>query len=188
MTTLVFDTETTGVTADDEVIKLAVCDIDGRPVFQSYFGAERHSEWPTAMAVNHISPDMVAGLPTLSQRAAEVSAVLDTADTLAAYNARFDIRFLEAAGIHIDRAKVRDAMIEFSQAAQLEWNNQHQDWRWFKLTEAAAMCHLTQFGAHDPMEDVKATAHILRYLDDPTNTQNDRLTVDTRYQPAPRNQ
>lgn len=95
--TIVFDTETTGLSKDDEVLSIGAVDESGDRIFSSLVGPVRHDEWPYAEKVNHISPAMVAEAPCLEDLLPEIAAACgQEADAylVVGYNVSFDIRML----------------------------------------------------------------------------------------------
>ena len=155
---IVFDTETTGTKADvDEIIQLSVLDGNGRVLFSSYIKPERATSWPEAEAVNGIAPETVANAPRFADVATQVNAVFSQAQLLVAYNIGFDAKFLHRAGIALPPCRQFDVMQEFAPIAG-RWNEGFQDYAWVKLEECAAH-YQCAFGAHDALEDARATLH-----------------------------
>lgn len=155
---IVFDTETTGTKADvDEIIQLSVLDGNGRVLFSSYIKPERATSWPEAEAVNGIAPETVANAPRFADVATQVNAVFSQAQLLVAYNIGFDAKFLRHAGIALPPCRQFDVMQEFAPIAG-RWNEGFQDYAWVKLEECAAH-YQCAFGAHDALEDARATLH-----------------------------
>lgn len=65
---IVIDTETTGLNADtDELLQVSIIDSQGNTLFNSYIKPLFTENWDGAMAVNHITPEMVANAPNISQ-------------------------------------------------------------------------------------------------------------------------
>lgn len=162
---IVIDLETTGLdSANDEILTLSICDIDGTEIYDRMFKPQRTTEWPEAEAVNDISPEMVATCPPIADHVAEIQKIMDDAAEVFIYNAHFDSAFLEAAGIHVDPSKIEDTMIGFA-AAYGEWNENYGDYRWQRLTTAAAhVGHEWTGRAHGSLADARATAAVQRWL------------------------
>ena len=105
---VVIDTETTGRSAKwDELLQVSAADNHGH-TYDQYVRPVRHKSWPSAMEVNHITPEMVAGSPSAQTLVAVWQSLFDQADYIIGHNVCFDIRFLEAIGVQIDPEKVID--------------------------------------------------------------------------------
>lgn len=168
---LVIDTETTGLSRiTGDVLELAVLDFTGRVLFNRRFGSAL-DEWDEAQYIHGISPADVAGLPELTDSAAEISAVLAGASVIIGYNVDFDIGFLEAAGVALPPAPCCDIMESYAEYYG-EWapwidNGPYPpgDWKWQKLTKAARKCGVKDTsGAHGAAVDCALTITVTRYL------------------------
>ncbi len=103
---LAFDTETTGVSNNDEILQLSIVNDKEEVVLSEYFRPEYHIEWPKAMETNHITPHMVEKAPSIQRYKSLLNKIFEKADTLVAHNAAFDVRMLENAGVNIDKDKI----------------------------------------------------------------------------------
>ncbi len=97
---VVFDTETTGLSGSkDRIVELAAIRfIDGVPteIFETFINPEREIS-PEASAINHITNDMVADAPTISEVLPSFEAFVGKSP-LVAHNLEFDIKFLFYSG------------------------------------------------------------------------------------------
>lgn len=161
------DTETTGVGPDDEVLSVGLVDAaSGRTLFGTYVRPERHTEWPGAMRVNHITPDMVSGAPSRRDVVREVQAIVDGADAVVAYNMPFDRRFVERMGVEVPPRKWEDAMMPAALVLDLGWDDRHKHPRWPHLDQAAAAAG-HDWGmetAHGAEADARALSSVWRML------------------------
>lgn len=163
MKIVVFDTETTGLDAEkDELLQFSACDYDGNVLLNTYIKPTRAKSWPGAEAVNHISPEMVKDAPTLEAVKDKIRGIMSSADVLVAYNAKFDLGFL--APVFVPEAKQHqiDVMLIFAKFWGA-WSDYFQDWKWQTLSTAAAYYGF-EFAAHDSMQDVFATLHVLKCM------------------------
>lgn len=97
---VVFDTETTGLSGSrDRIVELsAIRFVDGVPteIFETFINPERVIS-PEASAINHITNDMVADAPTISEVLPSFEAFVGKSP-LVAHNLEFDIKFLFYSG------------------------------------------------------------------------------------------
>ena len=160
-----FDTETTGFGKEDEILQLTITAYkDGEPevIHSGYYRPLYHSSWPGAMAINHITPEMVSGKPYLKDCVPELKKIFEEADIVVAYNAAFDLRLLEqsigSGKIEIPEEKVFDPCLYFK--------NTEPD-KGHKLIEAVEFyCpekkEWFERNAHDASADALATLHVLK--------------------------
>ena len=160
---MVLDIETTGLHApEDEVLSLAIIDGTGETLFYDSFKPEHNTAWPEAQAVNGISPDDVADGSIFTEETEYINLLLAKAAVIVGYNHEgFDLPFLAQFGVcPPEDVKLVDVMIDYAEIKG-EWDKNHQDWKWQKLTACAAH-YGYQYQAHDSLEDVKATLFCAR--------------------------
>lgn len=156
---IVLDTETTGVSSSDEIIQLSGVDGYGRDVMNIYIKPERVKAWPNAEAVNHISPSMVKDCMTMRELRAQLQNFLNKYHCIVGYNIGFDIRMLTQNGLSTNHMSVLDIMPIYVKNYGI-WKGTRKA---AKLVEAAEH-YGYDFGAHDSLEDVKATLVVLENL------------------------
>ena len=159
---IVFDTETTGVTEDDEIIQLSIIDGNGKTLINEYVHPYWKKEWAAAARVNGITPEMVKDAPYPHDLIPKVKGIFEAADILVAYNNQFDLSFLRRWGISDSGKEQYDVMLEFAQEYG-EWNEYFGDYKWQKLSTAASY-YGYKFKAHDSLEDVRATLYVYKKL------------------------
>lgn len=170
MTRIILDTETTGLNAAlDEVLQLAIIDADtGDVLHNKLYGTLQHKEWPAAEAVNHISPEEVAGLPSLydEEEQATASEIIGAADWVGGWNVNFDLSMLWGYKIAPrDDAKVVDVMqmdADFCGRIIPARDGQGFEVKWRKLKDAATFWGFLPLNGdyHDAMTDCLATRHV----------------------------
>ena len=143
MKTVYLDTETTGISDDDEIVEITIIDDDGEPIVNTLVKPVYHSNWPGAERVHGISPIDVRHAPTQSQISDKIRDAVKDAQVVI-YNAPFDSKFLPELE---DAAEIKCAMREFA-----EWNNS----RWIKLTNATKIIGYEWEGAHRALADTLA--------------------------------
>lgn len=159
---IVVDVETTGFSSSyDEILQLAICNGDGEPVWNQLYKPRHVSSWNEASRIHGIYPRDVNGSPLIDEDISTIQVIFDHSTEIVIYNADFDVSFLEAAGLKVDGSKVVDAMKEYATFC----SEQGRGGKWRKLEEAARETGYGSFGAHDALEDVRATAHVLRWTE-----------------------
>ena len=156
------DTETTGLHPDtDEILQLSIVDENGGVIFNEYFCPSFHLAWDEAEKINHITPEMVVGKPTIKERLAEINSIFARCNTIIGYKTGFDLSFLKAAGVEITNSvKVIDVQQMYMGivASSGEWDWEHNCPKWRSLKECAESCRYEWQGeAHDSLADARAT-------------------------------
>lgn len=128
------DLETTGLCAEsDEILEIGIVDAQGCTLLSSLVRPVRTESWPSAQAINGITPEMVKDAPTLAQLMPQIL-VLVTDCNVIAYNAAFDFAFLpevvEAA------ADIQCCMLKFAEFFGA-WDECRNSYKWQKLAFAA---------------------------------------------------
>lgn len=90
---VVIDTETTGMTADDEVIELAVVDMDGTVLYDSTFCPVTEVN-RYASVVNHLTNDCLCDSPMFTDEWSRIKTLIGNRKILA-HNAKFDQRIIK---------------------------------------------------------------------------------------------
>lgn len=136
---LVLDTETTGVDSKAEVLQFSAIWANGTEAMNTYIKPVHTTEWPRAMAVNHISPADVAGCPDMSEVKESIETLLGQSKAIVGYNLPFDLNMLYHNGVELpseDEVEYIDLMIPFAEVCG-EWNDYYQDYKWQKLVTCA---------------------------------------------------
>lgn len=153
---VVIDTETTGLSSRyDEVLSLAITDINGSTLFYKLVRPTKKKSWPKAEAVNGIGWRHVQYKKPITAYTKVLQRYLNKDQMVVGYNLDFDLRMLRASGIQIPAQYTFDVMKEFQYA--------HPEIGKVKLIEAAAF-YGYRFRAHNALEDTKATAYLYRAL------------------------
>lgn len=110
---------------------------------------------------------MVADAPYINEKAAELYAILSQAHWIIGYNVDFDLRFLMGSDIITDEEynafRTEDVMIQFAEIYG-EYSVYHEDYKWQKLTTAAAYYdydwNVKGIEAHNSLADCFATLFV----------------------------
>ncbi|MBR4182470.1 MAG: 3'-5' exonuclease [Lachnospiraceae bacterium] len=166
MSTICLAIETTGLDrVVDEILQLSIIDENENILYNQYFAPEWKAEWPEAMAVNHIIPEMLAGKPHFKDCLPQIQSIIDDADTIVTYNGEwFDIPMLEFKGIKFpEDYQSIDVKQEYAEYMAI-WNEKVNGWKWWKLTEAAKYFKI-EYRAHDSLEDTQATLEVRKRME-----------------------
>jgi DNA polymerase III epsilon subunit-like protein len=152
---LVIDTETTGSSADDEVIELAVVRaLDGHVFFDGRFKPSKQIE-PFAFRVHRIRDSDLRGKPRMAERYDELCAILSGATCLA-WNSSYDSRLITQTFRKYD---LSEPHIDWVCAMAL-----YKKWRGLpknpKLEDACRALHVRQ-GDHSAVKDALAAARVI---------------------------
>lgn len=163
---LVLDTETTGVDSRAEVLQFSAIWADGTAAMNIYIKPTHTTEWPSAMAVNHISPQDVSTCPDMSEVKNDIETLLGQAKAIVGYNLPFDIDMLYQNGVKLpseDSVEYIDLMVPFAEVFG-EWSDYFDDFKWQKLITCANYYGYQGDGWHDSLADTKATLYCFKAM------------------------
>lgn len=158
------DTETSGLSAvHDVILEIALAD-DERTLINSLVRPpESVTSWPDAQRIHGITPDMVAGAPTLNELAPRIVQAVSGRDVVI-YNAGFDAEFL--GDLLAGARSVTCCMKAWARHAGV-WSDWHNDWQLHTLeSAAAAVCFDWPGEKHRALADALACRAVWRYLTD----------------------
>lgn len=165
---VVFDTETTGFGARDEIIQIGVIDQDGNTVLEQLI---KPSQSIQNSEYHGITDDTVADAPSFTDVYPAIKQALGD-KVVVAYNFDYDSRMLnQACKQHeldtVEFAGQHCAMLQYA-AYNDEWDDYHSNWVWQKLREALAAFGLKHkdFGEkeHDACTDARATLAVIKNM------------------------
>ncbi len=169
---VIFDTETTGFEADDEIIQIGIIDQAGATVLERLIKPTK----PVLNSMYHgITDDMLKDAPGFPVIYEEIKRALG-GKTVVAYNLDYDRRMLfqDCHRHSLDPLAFtgRCAMEQYA-VFNGEWNDYHGNYRWQKLREALAAFGLKHedFGTahamgqeHDACTDARATLAVIKKM------------------------
>ena len=181
MRTVILDTETTGRRPGvDEIVQLAIIDGEGGVLFDSYIRPEKTHRWVEAQRIHGIAPETVRSAPTLREVADRIQTIIDSADVIVGYSVNFDYSMLACAGIRFDGFYKDEPTLRLVDVMELfapvygEWDEYHGNWKWQKLSTAAAY-YGYEWGdecAHDALADCRATLYVWKKLKEALQDEN----------------
>ena len=161
---VVFDTETTGLDNDDEVLQVSAVDGARRPLLNEYIHPTRKTSWEGAYAIHGISPRDVEHAPILKQIKTKLDKIFSSASLNIAYNIEFDDRMLRQSGYSIrdvaPQTPCIDVMLDYAAMVRQSYGNEY---KWQPLQGCAAH-YGVDFEAHDSAQDAKATAKCFKCM------------------------
>ena len=161
---IILDTETTGLKPEiDELLQVSIIDTDGHILLDVYLRPTRCTEWPEAMRINGITPEMVSNARSIRDPYlhAKIQHIINNADRVIGYNTPFDMAFLAAAGFDVpNNDELTDVMLDFAEVYG-DYREELGGYKWQKLTTAAAYYgYKWPVNAHNSLGDCLATLHV----------------------------
>lgn len=162
--TLFLDTETTGLTARDRIVEIAMVDEGGEVLLNTLVNPLRKIP-KEASAIHGITDDTIRGAnpPTLEQLEERIIGLV-TGRRLVIYNAAYDMRYLpERTGGAA--ARVECCMDRFA-SYYGEWHDYYRSFKWQSLGVAAECAgHQWAGNAHRALADAQACRSVWLFLD-----------------------
>ncbi len=160
------DTETTGLSKQDEVIEIAIVDFDGNLIYNRLVKPSQPIP-KEATAINHITNEMVKNeqawlilWPTIRNSL--------YGRLIGAYNSDFDRRMMEQSHARYrqpwrDKLNFLDVLPIYC-AYRGEWNAARSSYRYFKLEEAGKELGISIPNAHRSLQDALLTRAVLHRI------------------------
>jgi len=161
------DTETTGMSPEDVVIEVGVVNLQGKTLFESFIKPPIPIP-PDAIAVHHITEDMVAEAPPWKDAWGDLKAVL--ADRFVGmYNADFDLRMMKQTHRRYWLDWPLDDQLFFCvmklyAAFYGQRSSRGRGYRFHKLEAAGAVCGIPLPNSHRAVDDARLTAALFKYI------------------------
>ncbi len=167
MPLVVFDTETTGLEEDDQIVEIAAVAVDGTELLNTLVRPRKRIS-AEATGVHGISDELVASAPRIEDLVVELYDVFEASHT-AAYHYAFDKRLLlQSTGGLFDpwvEPGTSHCIMEMYAAYHGVWDPAKKEYRFQSLVQAVQQCGLKVEGQpHRAMGDAKAAAALLRYM------------------------
>ena len=167
---VIFDTETTGLGPDAEIVEIAAVKVDGTVLLDTLVRPKQLIP-ADATAIHGITDEDAAGFPPIE---AVLPRISGRDRRLASYNLAFDERLIRrsldfggsaAAGSWHPPAERSHCIMEIYARYHGAWSDYHQSYTLQSLGNALAQCGLEFEGQpHRAMTDAKAAAALLRYM------------------------
>ncbi len=162
---VIFDTETTGVGATDEIVSISIINRDGQTLVSSLV---KPTQPITNSYIHGITDTRVLAAPAFPRLYPRICEALD-GKVMLAYNTDFDHRMLDqdCKRYHLRPVVPRREACIMEMYAQFygEWNDYHHNYRWQKLSRAVAQLDITFPGEnHNAAADCLAALEVLRAM------------------------
>lgn len=165
--TIVIDTETTGLDPfEDELLQVSIISVDGETLYDSFIKPKTES-WEDAERINGITPEMVANAPSIEDEIPKINAIICGAKEIIGYNVYFDLDFLRHNGLILEEDVAIVDVMEIFALIYGEYNYYYKNYKWQKLTTAAAYYHYdwsAHGSAHNSLADCYATLHVYKNI------------------------
>ena len=161
------DTETTGLRDNDEIVEIAIIDQDGKLLLESLIHPARRIP-PDAMAIHHITDEMVRDAPRWSEVWPKVEALM-TERQVAIYNADFDLRMMKQSHRiamlpwRMPQAKFLCVMKLYAQFYG-DWDSYRGNYRFVSLEVAGRQSVIPLRNTHRARDDAALTRALLHHI------------------------
>lgn len=165
---VVLDTETTGLN-EGEVCQIAIIDNLGHTLLDTL--VRPMNPIPIdAIRIHGITNERVIDAPGWRLVAPTVQTLITGKDVIT-YNATYDRRMMHQAAEAANMEKIDWKTLSHWSCAMLafaefygDWNDYHQNYRWQRLSVAAAHCGIEVIDAHRALGDCIMTLGVVRYM------------------------
>jgi DNA polymerase-3 subunit epsilon len=163
---VIFDSETTGIGYDDELVQVGAIDQTGTVLLDSLVKPTRPITLK-ASAIHGLTAEHVAAAPGFPDVYPRLVSVLK-GQRVVAYNADFDSRLLQQACWQYDRPIIEAprwqcAMERYAQYHG-QWNRSRRSFTWLSLTAACAKERIKVSGAHSAVGDCLLTLRLIQRI------------------------
>jgi DNA polymerase-3 subunit epsilon len=161
------DTETTGLTKDDEIIEIAIVDRNGKCRLDSLMNCERAEVPLEAMKIHGIGKLMLVNRPLFPDVWERLMNFLQKCE-IVIYNAEFDIRMLQQTanryGLPMPTLKTHCLLEKYSAYVGQPSTFASGQYRRMKLEAASLHFGVEQSNAHRALSDAQTTLEVLKKL------------------------
>jgi DNA polymerase III epsilon subunit-like protein len=162
---IIIDTETTGLNEDDEILQLAIIDLQGNVLLETLVKSAKLIS-PEASAVHGIIAQSVASAPTFAELCETITNLICERD-LVAYNADFDRRMLlqTCKNYGLPEFKFAEWHCAMEKYAHF-WGDRYKNgnFRQYSLTNACIQEGIAINGAHQAKKDCLMTLELIKVM------------------------
>lgn len=168
-TVVIWDSETTGTTDQDEIITLSAIDTYGEILLKLKLRPRDLSAVARATEIHGLTPDDLADAPTFPQMYKDIRSVLG-GRIWCIYNAPFDMKRLDymCQLYHCEPIRPAAVVDAMQLAAEFigQWDYEKDGFAWPRLTAAAEQLGVTVKDAHDALGDCFMTRNLIEAMAD----------------------
>ena len=161
-----WDTETTGLTALDEIIEIGIVDAAGQPILSELIRPTKLTKVnETIQEITNIKPEMLVDAPTFPKLYWQIAEALNGKIWLI-YNASFDAKMLDTVCLRHGLKPIRPLAVYCVMDRFAEWHGEWKETHFAsqKLTEACQLLNIALDDAHCAIEDAYATYKVVQAL------------------------
>ncbi len=166
---VIIDTETTGLTDEDEVVELAVVSMDGETIYHSYYYPDIEVN-PQASKVNHLTKEGLKGNPKLDNEEWEkIKKAIDNKPIMG-HNIGFDKRMIvqtmaKTGSNVLDVNALFEDLIDTMDIAK-KYIPHESGKGFYKLNNLTTLVGITREEQHDAADDCRMTLEFVNRLED----------------------
>lgn len=157
---VILDTETTGLNEYDEIIQLAIIDLNGNVLFEeNFYPSKRGTIPPKASAIHGLTMKLLEGNRTFAESKKDIELAISNKNIIT-YNAAFDHKlYMQTYDLNPDNSyfphnsKWYCAMLLYAQYCN-QWDSYHGNYKWHKL----------EGGDHTALGDCFATLKLIKKM------------------------
>lgn len=157
---LILDTETTGLSYDDELIEIGVIDLDGNTKFHTRIKPVKNKVSDRAYEVHGISNDMLINQPTFSDVFDDLINLIEN-KTLLIYNAPFDLRMLQQSCNEIELERLNGIVLS-SECVMRTMTTYFGYDRWCSLQDCCWDLRLELEQNHKALDDCMMVLEVIK--------------------------
>ncbi len=171
---VLFDTETTGLDKDDEIIELAVLSSSGKVLFNKRFRPEKTIH-PMAAKCNHLSKRILANEPKFSIEDVKELVQLFKGKTIVGHNVAFDIRLLAQTVRRYNLPVKEDSILSLTDRSfdTKLVSKKFIKTKSYALNNLTTLVGITREEQHNAADDCLMTLEFLNRLEDILEIRND---------------
>lgn len=166
MTTLVLDTETTGLGDDAEILEIGICDLNSNIIYDQRI-KPTVNEWHGAQLIHGISKEDVKNCPTFKDIEEKLKSIL-IGNEIIIFNSDYDIRLLSQSAKKYDLNTdwIRDLDVKCCMYASGDfWPDHANFYGGMKLVKAIDLAGISFIGKpHSAISDALSTAEVWKHI------------------------